>query len=266
VRWDELRIEHRLIDAQSLAELEPAVNQRAECYFEGALVPPDAQIRNPRHVRALLAACRQTGVTVIGHSSVRRLRICDESIVSARTDKHTYCGEQLCIASGCWSAEMTRSLGIELAVRPVRGQIALLAGMPGLLKRNINVGSRYLVPRDDGRILVGSTEEEAGFDARTTADGVDGLLEFATNLARPLEELPIERSWAGLRPATEDGLPYIGQFADQQRIWMATGHFRAGLQLSSGTAEVLAQLMTGEQPSVSIDDLSPNRSFEAAQT
>jgi glycine oxidase len=120
----------------------------------------------------------------------------------------------------------------------------------------VNEGRRYLVPRDDGRLLVGSTEEDVGFDRGTTADAIAGLLEFAMSLVPNLARATLERFWAGLRPATEDGLPYLGSVPDVENAFVAAGHFRSGLQLSTSTARVMGQLVRGLAPEI---DLEPFR-------
>jgi glycine oxidase len=124
------------------------------------------------------------------------------------------------------------------------------------IRRIVNEGSRYIVPRDDGRVLVGSTEEEVGFDQHTTAEGLADLAGFARSLVPALADAPIERSWAGLRPAPLDGLPYLGPLPGLANAFVAAGHFRSGLFLSPATAVVMSQLLRGEAPSV---DLAPFR-------
>ena len=124
------------------------------------------------------------------------------------------------------------------------------------VRRIINVGSRYLVPRDDGRVLAGSTEEEAGFDKRTTEQGISELIAFARGLIPRLADADVERTWAGLRPGSFDGLPYLGRLPGLSNAFVAAGHFRSGLFLSPATAVVMAQLLCGEPTTV---DLAPFR-------
>jgi glycine oxidase len=142
------------------------------------------------------------------------------------------------------------------AIRPIRGQIVLLQTDRATPRHIINDGPRYLVPRGDGRVLVGSTEEDVGFDKRTTADGVAGLLEFARTLLPALGTAQFEHSWAGLRPATADGRPYLGRIPGLENAFVAAGHFRSGLTLSPGTAVVMSQLIRDQTPSI---DLAPFR-------
>jgi glycine oxidase len=139
---------------------------------------------------------------------------------------------------------------------PIRGQIVLFRCHEPPITRIINEGSRYLVPREDGRVLAGSTEEEVGFDKRTTAEAIADLTEFARDLVPALREATIEKTWAGLRPGSFDGLPYLGRLPGLMNAYVAAGHFRNGLFLSTATAVVMSQLIRGEQPEV---DLSPFR-------
>jgi glycine oxidase len=147
-------------------------------------------------------------------------------------------------------------LGISVGMKPVRGQMVLLGGPRPNLRRIVNDGPRYLVPRGDGRVLVGSTEEDAGFDKRTTAEGVSDLLDFAVRLAPGLKSMQFEQCWAGLRPATLDGLPYLGRLPGLDNAFVAAGHFRSGLQLSPGTAVVMSRLIQGLDTTI---DLWPFR-------
>ena len=152
------------------------------------------------------------------------------------------------IAAGAWSEGLLGELGLQVATRPIRGQIALLNPGRAILSRIIEWGKRYLVPRDDGRILVGSTEEDVGFVRETTDEAIFGLCELAGRLIPALQAVPIERAWAGLRPGSLDSRPYLGFAPGFENVVVATGHQRAGLQLSAGTAVIAASLLTG-QPS-----------------
>jgi len=123
----------------------------------------------------------------------------------------------------------------------------------------VNVGKRYLVPRPEGRLLVGSTMEDVGFLKQNTATATAELLSFAASLLPSTAELPIETSWSGLRPATADGLPFMGRLPHLKNGWIAAGHFRAGLQLSPATAIVMRALMLGKTPEVDVALLGVRR-------
>jgi glycine oxidase len=151
---------------------------------------------------------------------------------------------------------LLRQLGVTTGILPVRGQMVLFRGPTRPFQRVLNEGSRYLVPRDEGYVLAGSTEEEVGFDKRTTPEATHQLKEFACELVPLLRRFQVEQTWAGLRPGTLDGFPYLGKIPGLDNTYAAAGHFRSGLQLSTGTAVVLGQLIRGERPAV---DLTPFR-------
>lgn len=219
------------------------------------LVPGEAQLRNPRHLQALEAACRQAGVTITSNSPVTDISISD--IVNAiETTAGPLRARQFCFTAGAWTGPLLAKLGIATGIVPIRGQMVLFRGPAPLVRRIINVGSRYLVPRDDGRLLAGSTEEEAGFDKRTTDEAIADLTAFARGVIPALADAEIERTWAGLRPGSFDGLPYLGRLPGLANAFVAAGHFRSGLFLSPATAVVMSQLIRGETPQI---DLAPLR-------
>ena len=215
----------------------------AEPVPEGVFYPRLAQVRNPRHMQALAAACRGRGVALEEGWPVRRLVTEGDQIVGVEGERG-YCGAgQVLIANGAWAGQ----LGVELPVRPVRGQIVLFdAGRP-TPQTVWMLGKRYVVLRGDGMVLAGSTEEEAGFDATPTEEAVAGLVAFARRLLPWLADAPVTRSWAGLRPASPDGLPYLGAVHGVRGLHVAAGHFRAGLGLSPATGVVMAQHLTGRE-------------------
>jgi glycine oxidase len=163
------------------------------------------------------------------------------------------------LTSGCWSGQIATGLGLDLPIRPVRGQILLLKGKPGMLKRIVNAGPRYLTPRADGRVLVGATQEDVGFNKQNTVEGVAELMNFARRLCPVLANFTLEQNWSGLRPGTADGLPYLGRVPNIENAWLATGHFRAGIQLSAATAVIMRSLILGQELPVDVANLAANR-------
>lgn len=243
------------LSSEALAEIEPALEPRGTLhavYF----VPQECQIRNPRHLKALVVGCAIRGVEITPNVAVEDFDIRGDRVRAVRTSVGSISARQVCIATGAWSGAVARKLGFRAAIKPIRGQIVLLSLARPIISRIVNEGSRYLVPRPDGRLLVGSTEEDVGFDRGTTAGAVGDLLAFAFGLVPALETARLERSWSGLRPATRDGLPYLGRVPGLENAFMAAGHFRAGLQLSTGTAVVMSQLIEGRPVEI---DLSPFR-------
>lgn len=209
-------------------------------------LPTEAQIRNPRHLKALITACEQSGVAMVRKTEVHavcregaRIAALETSVGRTPVNEVIFCG-------GAWMGPLSRSIGRELAIVPVRGQIALLRPDEPLIDHVVNVGHRYLVPRRDGCILVGSTEEVCPtFEKRCTLAGIAGLLELATAVVPKLANATLERTWSGLRPRTPDLLPYLGRWPGLENVSIATGHFRAGLTLSTGTAELMADCVLG---------------------
>jgi glycine oxidase len=257
-RWRELGVECRELDSQELADLEPVLAPNAGS--RGAFfVRGETQIRNPRHVQALVAACGQAGVDLLSGMAVRELQVRDDRLVAAITDGGPLEAGQFCLSAGCWTAQLAAQIGLDLPVKPIRGQIVLLRGPKVLFRCNIYVGLRYLAPRKDGRLLVGSTLEDVGFEKRNTPGATAELLDFATALAPALAALPVETCWSGLRPGTADGKPYLGRAPKLENAWVATGHYRAGLQLSPATAVVMRSLILGEVPPIDVRSLGVER-------
>ncbi|HEV7221261.1 MAG TPA: glycine oxidase ThiO [Pirellulales bacterium] len=256
--WRRTGVALEELSAAELGRREPALAGGAASpgLRSAYLLPDEMQLRNPRHLKALLAGCALRGVEVSAGVAVEDFEIRGERIASVQTSGGPIGAEVACLTSGPWTRALLARLGVQAAMKPVRGQMALLNSDRPLLHSIVNEGPRYLVPRPDGRILVGSTEEQAGFEKRTTAEGIAGLLAFATGIAPGLKAAQFEQCWAGLRPGTLDGRPYLGPLPGLANAFVAAGHFRSGLQLSTGTALVMGRLMRGLDPEI---DLSPFR-------
>jgi glycine oxidase len=234
----------------SLAELQRLVPGLPSHLSRGAHFPGMAQVRNPRHVRALQAGCAALGVQLVPSCPVRAWARKGARIDAVETEQGLLTADRFIVATGAWADELLQQVGWRPGVHPVRGQIALLnTGRAGVFPILLQ-GKRYLVPRLDGRVLAGSTEENAGFDARPTAEGIEGLLHFAAQLLPSLAGASLERCWAGLRPGSLDGLPYIGPVPGCDNLFVSAGHFRSGIQLSPASARSLTDLLLGRPPLV----------------
>jgi glycine oxidase len=244
------------VDEADLRRLEPRL---APGLTHGYHLPHVAQVRNPRHLKALQGACERLRVTLRPHCPARALVRGKGRILAVETDSGPLAAGRFLLAAGAWTDALLGPLGWRPGIRPVRGQIALLdTGVPGP-RPVLLVGKRYLVPRADGRLLAGSTEEDAGFDARPTGGGIAGLLEFAVSLVPALAAAPLERCWAGLRPGSPDGLPYLGPVPGWDNLFVAAGHFRSGIQLSPVTGLVLSEVLTGRPPSLPLEPFRLDR-------
>jgi glycine oxidase len=221
-----------------------------------------AQVRNPRLVRALVASLRTHDVTLGPGCPVYAWETNGTRVDAVVTHAGRQVAGQYVLCAGAWSDELLRPLGVRANVRPVRGQIALLNTRATAPAKVLIRGKRYIVPRGDGRVLVGSTEEDAGFEKRTTASAIAGLLEFGTRLVPSLADATIERCWAGLRPGSPDGRPFIGRVPGFNDVWVAAGHFRSGIQLAPGTARILAEAIHGRPTALPLEPFQLDRSKE----
>lgn len=246
--------------ATRLAPSEVATDEPALAHLEGIrtayLLPGEAQIRNPRHLQALVAACKKLGVTLLPHTTAEEFTVHQDKITAVVTTHGNFTAKNYCICTGAWSSLVLQKLKLEMGVVPIRGQMLLYKTEKPLCQRIINEGPRYVVPRRDGHLLIGSTEEEAGFDKSNTPAGLEDLTTFAHSLFPALQEATLVKSWSGLRPASFDSMPYIGALAPLQNAFVAAGHYRSGLYLSPGTALAMSSLLCQEPSPI---DLSPFR-------
>jgi glycine oxidase len=238
------------------ARVEPALNPELEAVY---YLPDRAQVRNPWLLRALMAAVSRRGVRLKAWHSVEGYSLRGRRIEAVRTSAgELRCG-LLIVAAGAWSGPMLQAIGVRVPTPPLKGQIVLLRGQPPLIGRIVEHGKHYLVPRDDGRVLVGATEHDAGFDTRPTLVDTRGLLDEALRLCPILRQAEVEATWAGLRPGNVDGKPTIGPAPEFDNLIIATGHKRAGLQLAPATGELVADLVLGRPPRLDIGPFRPDR-------
>ena len=253
-RTEGVRVER--LSPTELREREPALNSSITAAYR---LPGMAQVRNPRHLKALIAGCALRGVRLVAGQPVIGFEHREQRVTAARTPADTFSAERFCVAGGAWSRQLLAGAGCDIAVEPVRGQIVLLSCQPLPFGHIINCGPRYLVPRPDGRVLIGSTEEHAGFEKRNTAGAIAELIDFAVDLVPALADARFEQAWSGLRPGSPDGLPYLGHVPETENLFIAAGHFRSGLQMSPGTALVMRQLMLDQRPAFPLEAFECHR-------
>ena len=271
LEWNDRLIDNQRIEPENLLDRYPMLAHvfRDTSVGMAVFVPQAAQFHNPRHAKALLAACEQNGVRLLPNRQDIQIDVAEQKIRSVLTDQEVVIGDQFVFAAGPWTEGLLKQFDVSLPMQPVRGQLALYRFNENS-KANwsdaplINEGSRYLVPRSDGHVLAGATIEEVGFDCHTTEDEVADLRAWAESIADDLGPENYVRSWAGLRPGTYDGFPYLGRLADFNNAIIATGHFKAGLQTSAGTAKVIADLVEHKTPEIDLTPFSPNRVGRAA--
>jgi glycine oxidase len=247
------------VAAAELAQLEPNLSPSIS---KALLANGDGSVDTRKLMRAAWLAASNAGVEFRTGSSVREV-LCSRSGFEAAmlSTGERIEADAIVIAAGAWSSSI-RGLPLQLPVFPVRGQLVALEAIPRALTHLVMSAHCYIVPRSDGRVLIGSTMERAGFDARTTAKGVAGLLDAAIRAVPALADAAVIDHWAGLRPGTSDDMPILGADPHAERVFYATGHFKNGILLAAVTAEVLAEIVSGEKPSLDIKAFSVSRFHE----
>ncbi len=205
-------------------------------------LPDDGQVESRKVVDALRAAAKLSGVEIRENCQIRRLKIENGRAVGIDDDKDTVRAERVLLCAGAWSGKIA-GVPPEIAgsLRPVAGQMVQVRG-ERRVRHVIYSDACYLVPRRDGRLLIGATVEENGFQKRVTAGGVAKLLTAACELVPELSDAPLEAHWAGLRPTTGDGLPLLGA-TSVENLFVATGHGRNGILLAPATARAICALL-----------------------
>lgn len=208
---------------------------------EGLYYPSDWQVENRKLLTALRRFAEINGILMIENTEVSELLTDGRRIVGARTSAGDIPADITALATGAWTSLIKISdTKVPVDVRPVRGQmICFETGSRGL-SRVVYSRRGYLVPRADGRLLVGATVEDVGFDKGITDEGVDSLAAAAIEIVPRLSNLRIADRWSGLRPFAADGLPIIGGLPGYENILIATAHYRNGILLAPKTAEIVA--------------------------
>ena len=231
------------LDPRELGKVEPGISDSAR---GGLLVERDFTVDNRRLGEALEVGARRAGVEIREGTPAREIQSQGGRVVGIGLENGTSIpARRVLVAAGAWSGEL-EGLPRPLPVRPIRGQ--MLALEPGCLPsaRLLESEDVYLVPRADGRLLVGATEEGVGFRPGVTVEGVRTLLDGALRLIPELITAPLTELWSGFRPGTEDGNPILGPDPDLEGLFLATGHFRNGILLAPLTALVLGGLLSDE--------------------
>src|SRR6056297_3222724 len=251
--WEELGIECQPMSVAALAEREPATAAWAARTAGAAAwwIPEEWQLRPPRYLQALHQACLAGGVSLLEQAAVEDIRDTDGS-PAVLANGHWHAADAMVVCGGAWTGKIAPALQLDRSLIPIRGQILLLKTPSPLLSSIVNVGQRYVMCRDDGSTLVGSCEEEVGFECGTSEEVLSMLSEFAGKLVPELAAAPQVAAWSGLRPLTFDGFPMIGKAPGTTAVFVAAGHFRSGLHLSPGTAVALADLMLGQRPAIDL--------------
>lgn len=213
-------------------------------------MPDIAQVRNPRLLAALKRDLLNDGVELRERQEITGFDIYSGELNGVRTNTETIGTNQCIITAGAWSGGLFSKLGLDIPIKPIRGQMLVFRNNPGGLERIVLKEGRYLIPRRDGRILVGSTLEDVGFDKSTTELAAIELRQAALSIMPALAKAEVELQWSGLRPGSPDGVPYIGPHPDIRGLFACTGHFRNGFVLGPASARLLVDLLLSREPVV----------------
>jgi glycine oxidase len=245
-----------LIDGEGVRRAEPLIGDDA---IAGLHIPGQGFVVASELTRALAMAARRLGAQIVEGGRVRRIAKVDGDLI-VETGRGKLTGNAVVLAAGSWSGQIEiTGVADRPPVRPVRGQL-LHVGWNGPPVRRVTWGERcYLVPWDDGTLLVGATVEEAGFDERATAAGVRDLLEAACDLVPHTWTASFLGARVGLRPGTKDDLPIIGASTALPNLVYATGHYRNGVLLAPLTAQLVADAMLENRIDPALAAVSPRR-------
>ncbi|WP_168709219.1 glycine oxidase ThiO [Halomonas borealis] len=216
---------------------------------EALWMPTLGSLRNPHLGQALRRRLEDMPrVTLREGCEVTGFRGAEGRVTGVETSEGPVAGARTIVCGGAWAAGLLERAGVALPIRPVKGQMILFKAPPGLVKRVVLRDGRYVIPRADGRVLAGSTLEERGFDKTPDDDARASLRESAIGIVPALAECEIEHHWAGLRPGSPDGVPFIGPAPGVEGLYVNAGHYRNGLVLAPASTHLLVDELLGREP------------------
>ncbi len=233
------------IEKDEIYRLEPNLREGLK---EALWMPQVSSVRNPRLTQALYQSLKnEPAVTILEEQAVLGVIIASGKVTGVKTREGAIEADNVVITAGAWSGGLLEPLGITLPVEPVRGQMILFKAKPGIVNRVVLCDGKYIIPRRDGRVLAGSTLEYVGFDKQTTEQAKQQLADVAIDMCPALADAQIEHHWAGLRPASPEGIPFIGAVPEVDNLFVNAGHFRNGLVLAPASVRLMTALMLGQK-------------------
>jgi glycine oxidase len=242
----------RPLGTDEIARLEPSLEYSGEAVYW----TPEGSVDPRGLMAASVTAAKHRGIDIVSGSAATAIEIEKGHAVAVRTVKTRYAAGTVVNSCGAWAGQIGP---LRIPTRPVKGQmLCVVAAHHGLVNHVVRAPEVYVVPRSDGRIVIGSTLEEAGFDKRVDPDTIQRLHQAAANLIPALGEARMLETWAGLRPGTPDALPLLGA-TEVGNYFVAAGHYRDGILLAPVTAMVMSQVVRGEKPDFDLSAFSPAR-------
>ncbi|MFK5894861.1 MAG: glycine oxidase ThiO [Pseudomonadota bacterium] len=231
-------------DKKHLQQLEPQLNSD---FNQGWYSGETAQLRNPRLVKAMKKLMEISPLIELKQQTrVKHLLKKNQRVIGVDSDAGKFYADKVIVAGGAWSAQLLDGLIEVPKIAPVKGQMIVFKAKKQLVKHIVLSKGRYIIPRLDGRVLLGSTLEFEGFDKSTPAKTLLELKQEAYRIIPALANYEVEKHWAGLRPGAIDGLPYIGEHPQLNNLFVNAGHFRNGVVLGYASCELLKNIIMGE--------------------
>jgi glycine oxidase len=245
------------LSATEIRRAEPFVSPNVA---SGLFFPDDWQIDNRKLLAALRRFAETNGIDIVENTEARTIIVENGCAIGVETLKSQIKADHVVLATGAWTSLI--KLGdapMPLNVKPIRGQMLEFHTAKRLFQHVLIGPDGYLVPRSDGRILAGSTTEDAGFDNANTPDGEAAILNMAVGLSPSIAGLNVSNKWAGLRPMASDGMPVIGNLPGLEEMTVATAHYRNGILLAPITADIVANSILGKSASRWMTIFGPER-------
>jgi len=239
-----------VLSADEVRRLEPALSPDLK---GAALLSGEHQVNPMLLAEAFKRAAMRNGVHSRPDARVTGLRREGGRVTGVAVGDETISCGTVINAAGAWAGTLAATIGLDLPVFPVRGQIVLTETLPPLLHSCLSTSACYLSQKEHGEVLIGSTTERAGFDTSVTPAAIQSLCRGAMRAVPLLAQVMVKRCWAGLRPGTPDELPVLGPASGLTGYLNAAGGFRTGIVASPLTGEVVAQLATGERPTLPVE-------------
>ncbi|WP_236838844.1 glycine oxidase ThiO [Caldalkalibacillus salinus] len=253
--WD---VQAEIVKGPQLRALEPHLtpDATAAMYY-----PEEHHLYAPHYVQALKEACLRLGVQVQEHVGEVTIGEVTQDVVNLHTEQQgVFHAERCILATGAWTSSYEKTLGVQLPVFPIRGQICAYQNRPATEVRHMVFSSQgYVVSKEIGSVVCGASEDVAGFEVSTTEKGIQRLKKWSRRLFPYMEKEEPFHQWAGLRPATQDGYPLIGTLPHLPNVLISSGHYRNGILLSPRNATLVADLYEGKQTNINVQLFDPMR-------
>lgn len=231
------------ISQAEMSLLEPSLSK----HIKGAMyIPNDGNVSAYSFSKALAVSATKLGTSVLEHTEVNGFIKEKSKIIGVKTTVGSFYANETIVAGGAWSEQLVSELGVRLDTYPVKGECFSVRTKVNPIKRTIFSKNCYIVPKSGNRLIIGATERAHTFDETVSLQGISKLMNVAINYIPTLREAKWEKAWAGIRPQTSDGLPYLGRHPQYQGLSIATGHYRNGILLAPITGWLMAELIDGK--------------------